>query len=72
MNTTEEQISDYHEVVIKDLLAYNAKLVQEKMVLKRECIKLSQEIKDLKDQNTKLYQQIGLISIDLHTKLLNK
>jgi hypothetical protein len=69
MQTVEEEISNYHEVVIKDLLRINSKLIHEKMQLKKETIELSQEVKDLTDQNTKLYQQIGLISIELHKKL---
>jgi hypothetical protein len=71
MQTVEQEINDYHEVVIKDLLTTNAKLINEKMQLKRKNIELSQEVKELTLQNIKLYQQIGLISIDLHTKLHN-
>jgi len=51
--------------LIKDLARINTKVINENKELKREVIQLT-------DQNTKLYQQIGLISIDLHTKLLNK
>jgi len=69
MQTVEEEISNYHEIVIKDLLKYNSKLIHEKMQLKRENIELTQEVKELTAQNIKLYQQIGLISIELHKKL---
>lgn len=72
MQSVEEEISNYQEVVIKNLLKYNSKLVHEKMQLKREHIELTQEVKELTTQNIKLYQQIGLISIELHKKLLNK
>jgi hypothetical protein len=71
MQTVEEEINDYYEVVFKHLLTINAKLINEKMQLKREHIQLTQEVKELTAQNIKLYQQIGYISIELHKKLQN-